>query len=403
MTGRRSPISADRRLRVVVLVGRLSPSGGAERLARQIAVGLEPRRFERTLCVTRWRDADESDPVIQPLRAELDAAGVRFVGLRRESDRTGWWRPLFKLLVSEEIDVIHSHGFGPNLCATVLGRAAGVGAVVAHEHGWSFEGQPVRRALERNVIGRGASVLVAVSQADRRRMTAVEGIPPERTAFVPNGIPVPLPAAARDVRAELGIAPSAPVIGAVSLLRPEKGVDVLVRAAALLAPRHPGLKVLVAGRGGAREDLERLVDELGLGGTVVLLGRRTDVPDILAALDVAVSPSRREGTPLAVLEYMEAARPIVATAVGGVPDLIDDGVHGLLVRPQDPQALARAISALLDDRARAGELAANARARARREFDLSVTVDRVGALYHDLLGRRRRDATSVATVTAQEA
>jgi len=122
---------------------------------------------------------------------------------------------------------------------------------------------------------------------------------------------------------------------------------------------------------------------------VIFTGIRTDVPDVLEALDVAVCCSDYEGSPLSVLEYMEAAKPIVATRVGGVPDLIEDGVEGVLVEPRDPAALAAAVTAMLRDRSVAAELGAQARERRRAEFDIEVMVTRLEALYEDLYEAKR--------------
>ena len=114
------------------------------------------------------------------------------------------------------------------------------------------------------------------------------------------------------------------------------------------------------------------------------MGRRQDVPDVIGALDVAVLSSKHEGSPLAVMEYMAGAAPIVATAVGGVPELIEDGVHGLLVRPGDPVELAAAIRRLLDDRPLAIQLGQAARERQRANFDIDVMVRRLESLYLEL-------------------
>ena len=141
---------------------------------------------------------------------------------------------------------------------------------------------------------------------------------------------------------------------------------------------------MIAGEGPERARLEALAAELGVAGQVTLLGRRSDVPDLLAAFDVAVSSSWFEGSPLAMMEYMDAGLPIVATRVGGVPDLIEDRVHGLLVEPGDPDGLAAAIVELLRDRDRAAELGARARERRRAEFDLDGTVRALGDLYERL-------------------
>ena len=154
---------------------------------------------------------------------------------------------------------------------------------------------------------------------------------------------------------------------------------------------HPDLHVLIAGEGSERARLQALIGELGLGDIVLLLGRWLDVPNLLAELDVAVCASDFEGSPLAVMEYMEAGLPIVATRVGGVPDLIDDGVHGLLVEPGSPIGLAQAIEDLLSDRVRASALGQHARERRRREFDLDVMVGNIEALYEELLATRARN------------
>jgi glycosyltransferase involved in cell wall biosynthesis len=259
-----------------------------------------------------------------------------------------------------------------------------VPVIVAHEHTWSYEGQPLRKLADRAVIARGSSAFVAVSREDQRRMIEVEHIRPEDTIFIPNGIPTPPPASGNDVRAELGIPSGAPVIGTVSVLRPQKALDVLLHATKALVEEFPALRVLIAGEGDEREELQDLTGELGLQDTITFLGVRTDVPDVLAALDVAVSSSDFEGSPLSVMEYMEAARPVVATRVGGVPDLIDDGVHGRLVAPQDPAAFAAAVAELLRDPERARQMGSRGRERRREEFDIEVMVRRLEALYEEL-------------------
>jgi glycosyltransferase involved in cell wall biosynthesis len=373
------------KLRVLTLLDRPSVQGGAERLASLVAMRLDPERFERLLCATRL-------PTQPTFVDELEAAGVRVLSLdRRGRLDLPAWRPLLRLLRQEPVDVLHAHMFGSNVCGTVLGRLNRVPVIVAHEHTWSYEGQPLRRFIDRELVARGATVFLAVSREDRRRMIEVEGISPDDVRFLPIGIP-PLPApSGRDVRAELGIEPGVPVVGTVCELRPQKALEVLVEAAALLREQTPGLRVLVAGDGPDRERLERLVRRQGLAQVVTLLGLRRDVPDLLAALDVCVCCSDFEGSPLAVMEYMAAGKPIVATRVGGVPDLVVDGVTGHLVPPRDPRSLAEAVAGLLADPRRRRRLGDQGRLRQRREFDLDGTVRRLEDLYETLArahGRR---------------
>jgi len=290
---------------------------------------------------------------------------------------------LLRLLRRERFDVVHSHKFGSNVWGTLIGRLAGVPVIVAHEHSWSFDGKPVRRVLDRELIGRGSDVIVAVSAQDRRKIIEIEGVRPEKVLLVPNGIPR-RSATGADVRAELGIPPDAPVIGAVGGLRPEKAIDLLIRAAAPLLQEIAQLRVLIAGEGPEKEPLRELARHAGVADRVMLIGFRDDVPDVLAALDVAVSSSVFEGSPLAVMEFMEAARPIVATRVGGVPDLIDHGVHGVLVRSGDAEGLTAALRRMLADREAARRMGQRARERRLREFDIDVAVRRFESLYERL-------------------
>jgi glycosyltransferase involved in cell wall biosynthesis len=386
----------DGRLGVVALVDRLV-HGGAERLAADIATRLDPERFASTLCVSRWSDPGHValPEVPEQLRAAAEAAGVRFLGLPR---RSRWdlasWRPLVGLLHSGEVQIVHGHMFGSNVWAVVLGRLTGAPVVIAHEHSWAFTGDRFRRLVDKHLIGRGSDAVIACSQEDRRRMIEVEGIPAQKVVFVPNGIVGRAPTPGRDVRRELGIPQDAPVVGSVGALRAEKRFDVLLHAAAQLASRRPGLCVVIAGAGAERGALEALASDLGLGTRAMLLGARDDVPNVLRALDVAINCSDFEGSPLSVLEYMEAGLPVVATGVGGLPDLIDDGVHGLLVPRRDPGALAHALDALLGDSARRRAMGEAGRRRRREQFEFDVMVQRLEDLYERLYAGRRGRRTA---------
>jgi glycosyltransferase involved in cell wall biosynthesis len=376
---------------VVVMIDSLRNPGGGERLAVENALRLDPARFETTLCITRWDDSLETVEPAASMLAELRSAGVGVLGLRRAGRLSlGSWRPLIALMRERRVDVLHAHLFGSNVWAAVLGTLGRVPAVVAHEHMWAYGGEGasrVRPLLDRDLIGRFADAFIAVSAVGRRRMIEIERVDPAKIRVIPNGIAGFAPGDGAAVRAELGIDPGAPLVGSVGHLRPEKAYAVLVAAAAVLRDAVPEAVVVIAGEGAERPALEAQIAALGLDGRVRLLGARADVPDLLAALDVAVCCSDFEGGPLSVMEYMEAALPVVATDVGGIPELVLDGETGLLVPPQDPAALAAAIEKLLADpdrRARMGELA---RAERRRRWDLAVWAGRLEELYCELLAR----------------
>jgi glycosyltransferase involved in cell wall biosynthesis len=384
--------AAARKLRVLTLINTVSKIGGAERLAANLVFRLDPTRFERIVCTTRRPPGETFDD-------ELRTAGVEIVSLDRGTrlDVTAW-APLISLLRREPVDIIHAHKHGANLWGVVLGRLMRVPVVIAHEHAWSWDGQLFRRFLDRELIARGADAVLAVSEHSRRRMIEQEGMDQRVVRLLPNGIPALAPPSGRDVRRELGIAQDDLVLGSVSVLRPQKALHVLIQAAAQLAPEFPGLKVVIAGRGDEEARLRALVHKLALEETVLLVGQRNDVPDLLAALDIAVCCSDFEGSPLAVMEYMAAGLPVVATRVGGVPELIEDGAHGLLIDRGDADALARAVASLLRNPVLRAELGARARERQRREFDIDAMVRRLETVYEELFltSRRGRNGRAAA-------
>ena len=372
----------DERIRVVSLLDHLVPAGGAEVLVAAIARRLKPERFESIVCATRTVD-DE-------VRAGLERDGVRVLHLDRTSRyRLDAWRPLVRLLRGHERTVVHAHKFGSNLWAALLRHVVDVPAVVAHEHVWSFEGDPLRRLLDRFVTSPVVDVTLTVSEATRRQMIEVEKLPPDRVRVFRHGIPRPAPSRDdRDPRRELGIATGDFAVGTVCVLRPQKAVERLLEAAALARRDVPNLRVVVVGDGPERAGLELLATRLGLDRVVVFAGARREVGPYVASFDVCVNSSRYEGSPLAVMEFMAAGKPIVATAVGGVPELLDD--CGILVSPEDPEAIAAALVRLARDPGERERLGHAARRRQRTSFDLDANVRELEDLYEALVDGRRR-------------
>src|SRR4051794_23296963 len=394
-------------MRVVLLIDALSPTGGGERLAMQIALRLDPERFQRTLCVSRWTEADMGRTGVPAAITQLGEAGVELMRLDRGSPLdVPAWRPLWKRMRAGEVDLVHAHKFGSNVWAAALARTAGVPVVITHEHNWSYEGQSLRRFLDRQLIARRSDAFMAVSQENLRRMIDDEGIDPAKLMFIANGVPrLNGTSSGSDLRAELGIAPGDPVIGTVAVLREEKAVHLLVQAAAELVPAFPGLKVLVAGDGPERERLEALAAELGVADAFRWLGMRNDVPRVIEAFDVAVLSSIWEGSPLSVMEFMQAGKPVVATRVGGVPELVEDGVTGLLVDPGDASGFAAAVARLLREPGFRAEAGRGARERQQSDFDLDLMVRRLETVYerlsaqrHDAKPARRRSQPVTAVV-----
>jgi glycosyltransferase involved in cell wall biosynthesis len=288
------------------------------------------------------------------------------------------------------VDILHAHMHGSNVWAAVLGRALRVPVVIATEHSWSFEGRPLRKALDRHLVGRYCDAFTAISAADCKRMIERVGVPADRVRLMPLGIiPRADRSAAGCLRRALGIPVAAPVVSVLGMLRPVKALDVLIRAFPAVLAEHPEARLLIAGEGAERRRLEATIAALGLGSSVLLLGLVNDIAPVLAASDVYAQSSDSEGTPIAIMEAMNAGLPVVSTAVGGVPALVDASC-GLLVPPRDPGALGLAINKLLADPQARCTLGTAGRARVA-DHGFQGTVEQWQNLYTELYqGSRRR-------------
>lgn len=368
-----------RPLRVVMLVESVY-GGGAERFTVGLSRALADRGEHVVVCASRGVGRNR-----EPIAHET-GVDVLMLGRTRMLSPLAWAR-LVRYLRRERVDVLHAHMYGSNVWAPVLGRLGGVPVVVATEHSWTYEGQRVRQLLDRFWVGPGVDAFVAVSPEDARRMAEIEKVPAGKIRMIPTGLlrdPDELAGAPATVRDELGLGPDVPVVGAVGHLRPMKAMDVLVDAFARVAERVPDAHLIIAGDGPLRPDIERQIAALGVGERVHLLGVREDVPAVLASSDVVAMPSDSEGSPIALIEAMTAGRPVVATRVGGVPAILDEGRCGVLVPPRDPGALAAAVQSLLADRDRAERLGEVAAERARAEYGIARIAARWSELYRDL-------------------
>ncbi len=296
-----------------------------------------------------------------------------------------------RFLRRERIDVVQTYFADSGYFGVPAAWLAGVPHRLRTRNNLGHWLTPLHRRLGRmlNAVATGTVVNCAAARA---ALLADEGSSPDTITVLENGVDharflaEPPPPAA----------PAARRVGAVANLRPVKGVDVFLEAAAWLAREHPDLTFSVAGEGDMRGPLEASARERGLTDRFHLPGAVADVPRFLGGLNVAVLPSRSEGMSNALLEYMAAGRPIVATAVGAAPELIEDGVHGLLVPPGDAGRLAAAINRLLWKPRLARRLAEAARRRARDRYCREAMVERFTEFYEGLaVARRRRSPEGV--------
>jgi glycosyltransferase involved in cell wall biosynthesis len=356
-------------VRVCFLIDELNLAGTESQLVALIR-HLDRDRVRPFLALLR-PDASQPGP-LEPPDCPVLRLGVRV--LRRPSTWVTAWR-FARFLRRERIDVLQLYTPDSTYFGGLAGWLAGVPQVVRTRNNLNHWMRRRDRWLGR-LLNRVVTRTVVNCEAAREAVLRDERPAPESVVILENGVDVKRFWDTDDFNTNC--------IGVVANLRRVKGIDVFLHAAARLAGQFPDATFLVAGEGEQRQTLLRQIDELGLGDRVELCGRVDDIPAFLATLAVAVLPSRSEGMPNAVLEYMAAARPIVATAVGGTPRLIEDGRHGLLVPSEDPDALAAAVGRLLADRALATRLAAAARRRAVRDFSRRAMVQRFERFYVSL-------------------
>jgi len=287
-----------------------------------------------------------------------------------------------------EFSVLCTHGYKANILGWVASHLAGC-PQVAFVRGWTAETWRVRQyeRLDRFVLGRVDWVAcVSRPQAEqlnsRRKGRRPPIVIPNAVLFSLGGVALPLDR--RPIRSALGLPEGAFVVGAVGRLSVEKGHRHLVDAAPTLVRQVANLQFVLLGEGRERPELEKQVVRLGMRERVVFAGFQTDVRPWIQACDVIANPSLTEGMPNAVLEAMALGTPVVATAVGGVPDMIQDQVSGLLVPPGDPAALASAILDLFANPSRAEQLARAAQTKLE-EFSPAKQCERLLDLYAEVL------------------
>ena len=326
------------------------------------------------------------------------AAGIEAVTLPCR----GWldWdaiRALRSLIERENIDILHCHEPKSRLYGAVVSKMTGIPIVATH-HLWT--GQNLRTKLVESIdaaVLHGCDKVVGVSNSVAESMRRVL-VSSQRIEVIPNGIDL---SGFRDdlkgeeVRRSLGIPRDVPVIGAVGRLDMQKGHDRLIEAAGKIIDAGQDAYYVILGEGVERPRLEALVRDHGLSSRVLLPGYRSDVRSCLAMMDIFVMPSRREGTPMALLEAMAMKKPVVATAVGGVPDVLTDGIDGIVL-PENGVGLSDALLKLLRDPAFALQIARTGRRRVENEFSSVRMARRYEELYRRCVILRAQPALSPA-------
>lgn len=355
--------------------------GGTERQMVQVVQRLDPRAFRVTVgCLHAGG----------PLTKPLQNAGVRIVEFRKGGTLLSFhgayqFLRLAQFIRREGFDVVHSHDLWANLMAVPAARLARAPVIISSQRNLAHLSwyTPFRKRVMRR-IHLLATCVIANSGAAKQLLVKDFRIPAGRVHVLHNAVDFEQFADCQGDRQKLypGLKPGARlVIHLANMNTIAKGHAVLIEAARAVCAAIPDAKFILVGDGPLRPNLEERVREVGLHDHFLFLGRREDVREILSCGDLFVFSSLAEGLPNAVLEAAAAGLPLVATRAGGIPEIIEDGVSGLLVPPNDPQALAEAVLCVLTNPGLAARLARAGQEQARSQFGFDRLLGELEPLY----------------------
>ncbi|MCB0217919.1 MAG: glycosyltransferase family 4 protein [Caldilineae bacterium] len=367
-------------------------SYGPERALMMLVEPLAAQGIESRL-LALYRQREQGDAV-HPLVEQARELGLRAEQIHDPGPFSiGVARRMARRVHASGAQILHTHDYKTNVFGGLASRRPDRGlpwVATVHLHTQSSRRLRVYRAIDLFLL-RLADRVVTVSR-EQRRMLLDRGVDRRRVVLIPNVIDAgrfrELADAPQAVRARLGLPTEARVVTLVGRLAAQKGLDDFLEAARLVHAVQPETRFLIAGHGPERERLEGLSRALGLGEALRFLGYRADVASLMAASDLLVMPSHDEGLPIVLLEAMAMGLPIVATRVGGIPDLVRDGETGLLVAPGAPRELADEALGLLADRETADSLGRSAQRYVDRQCSPERATRRLAAIYRTVLAER---------------
>jgi glycosyltransferase involved in cell wall biosynthesis len=362
--------------------------GGAEKMLYHTIKGLNPERYTARLCSLKKKGEFAC-------RLEEEGLEVYSLNMRNETTLEGWLTSiralvlLVRYFMKERPAIVHSFLFSANILARIAGYLTGVPVIISSVRVMGGE-QKWHHFIDR-VTAFMADHVVAVSDGVKEHVVRNAHLPERKVSTIYNGVVVGNIAAidASALMNDIGLKAAERILIAAGRLHRQKGYDLLLQALSVVQESFPGVKLLILGEGEEEKSLKKLAHSLELSEKVLFLGLRSDVDRLLHCSEIFVLSSRWEGFPNVLLEAMAAGKPVVATAVGGVQELVVDQLTGILVPPQDATALADAIMLLLSDKKRALAMGASGWERVLQRFSMDAMLSKTESLYHELLARKK--------------
>ncbi|MGQ9603057.1 MAG: glycosyltransferase [bacterium] len=373
---------SNNRIDVVHLIGFLA-AGGAERNLYYLAPHLAKSKFRYAIVCLFTKG--EFAPIVE-------STGVPVFELRyRQRFTIQTIIRLTRFLRRNKVKILHAHLFHAAFIGRIAAWLAGTPIIIDHSRGLYPPKRWYHRFFERLAIIIRTDLRLSVSNEIANDMVENEWTPRSKIRIVTSGVDPDHFQVPEDIRCStrkaLGLE-GCIVIGTIGRLIEAKGFDLLIEVASLLREQDNRIKFLLIGYGPLEDSLRSEILRRNLSDCIYMLGKRTDIPALLSAMDIYLTTSRSEGVPVTLFEAMAAGKPIVATSVGGIPDVIEDGKDGILVPSRDPEAIARAIMRLLNDKALAESLVANARKKFLENYSTQAVLSKMENIYAELIEKK---------------
>lgn len=322
---------------------------------------------------------------------EIEGTGIEFIPLnklRYNRFSPGIVLELHRLMKKKQIHVVRTHRYRSNLYGRLAAFLAGVPVIIASVHdNYRTDKRPKRRIMNR-ILSKITDKIVAVSEDVKEDIIRYDSIDPSKIEVIPNGIDVERfnpEKNTTDIRKEFSLEEDDIVIGFIGRIVPAKGLEYLLNALPYLKEEFKSIKLLIVGEGSLMEELKERAKKNNIFDNILFIGRRRDIPEILASINIFVMPSIAEGLPNALLEAMAMGKPIVTTEVGGIPEIVKNGFNGLLVPPRDTLSLSKAIKELISNDRLAAKLGQAARDLVYDNLSIKAIAQKWQSLYLSIL------------------
>ena len=375
----------DKTRTIIWMIDSLGP-GGAEQLMPTILKNLQEAGFNIRVCALQIRSGNPIASELQRLGLPVDLIPIR--NLRQPLNLFH----ILRYLRLHRPQLLHTQLEFADILGTLAAKILGIPSVsTVHTLDVFPEKKSAwgRMKLRWFLLGRLCNRVIAVSEKTRRHYLQSGGLPPDKVITLYNGVDISRfknmdAAQTANLRKELRLPLNSSIVMTVAVLREPKGIQFMIQALPRILEQCPDVHYLIVGDGVHRATLSDLADGLAIKKHVTFAGHRTDIPDLLACCDIFVLPTLKDALPTVLIEALAAEKPIIASDVGGVPEIIENGVNGLLVEPGDPSKLAEACLQLLKDNELSTKIVRAGSETLRKHFSIDLQIEQLSRVYEEL-------------------